>query len=158
MNKKKSVLGIISVLLWTVIIAVAARLYMEETGVRLPVFWILLLVCAVLIFAWRMYMAVRFRRFMMRFDEAGFKYWVTQNTEGYLRELDECSNMPGVEKFTLSGIPAGHYIALLKINNLRLAGRVEEARTLLETIGPEITSDRARRLWNAEERRLQMQE
>lgn len=155
MNKKKSVLGVISVLLWTVIITVAARLYMEETGARLPVFGILLLVCAVLLFVWRMYAGVRFRRFMKRFDEAGFQYWITRNTEEYLRELDECSKMPGVEKFTLSGIPARHYIALLKINNLRLAGRVKEARTLLETVGPEITSDRARQLWNAEERQLQ---
>lgn len=63
--------------------------------------------------------------------------------------------MPGIENFALSGMPAKEYIAILKIINLRTSGKVEEANTLLEMIGENITNERALQLWKAEKKRLQ---
>lgn len=154
-EKNKSLLGMIAVLLWAVIITVAVRSYMEETENGLPVFRIMLIVCIVLFFVWWLYKSIRFQRFMKCFDEAGFRYCVTQDIEAYLKDLDECSKMPCIEKFTLSNIPAKQYIVLLKVMNLRSAGRIEEAYTLLEMIGKEIANDKARQLWEAEKKRLE---
>lgn len=157
MNKEKikPVLGVIAILLWAIIIIVAVRSYIKQIENSLPIFRIIFIVCIVLFFIWWLYKSIRFQRFMKCFDEAGFRYLVTQDTEAYLKELDECSKIPGVEKFTLSNIPAKQYIVLLKIINLRYVGRVEEAYTLLEMIEKDIVNDKARQLWEAEKKRLQ---
>ena len=157
MNKEKikPVLGVIAILLWAIIIIVAVRYYIEQIENGLPIFRIIFIVCIVLFFIWWLYKSIRFQRFMKCFDEAGFQYLVTQDTEAYLKELDEYSKIPGVEKFTLSNIPAKQYIVLLKIINLRYVGRVEEAYTLLEMIEKDIVNDKARQLWEAEKKRLQ---
>lgn len=161
MNKDKSkvLIGIISILLWAVIIIVTVQLYMEKTGGSIPIFRITLFICVIVFLIWWIYSGTRLKRFMKRFmkrfDEAGFQYLVTQNTEEYIKELDKCSKMPGIENFALSGMPAKEYIAILKIINLRTSGKVEEANTLLEMIGENITNERARQLWKAEKKRLQ---
>lgn len=79
MNKDKSkvLIGIISILLWAVIIIVTVQLYMEKTEGSIPIFRITLFICVIVFLIWWIYSGTRLKRFMKRFDEAGFQYLVT---------------------------------------------------------------------------------
>ena len=154
-KKNKRLLGVISIFLWAVILTIVLRSYLEETGNPMPVFAIVLLVCAAAFFGWWFYMSMRISRLVKRLGEAGFQYQTTHDAEAYLSELDECARMPGAEKITLSSMPARNYITILKIRTLREAGRAAEASALLEAARTEITDDRARQLLKAEKEQLQ---
>ena len=54
----------------------------------------------------------------------------------------------------MSGIPARDYVAILKIQTLREAGRREEAFALLKTAQPEMKGERAQLLLGAEKEKL----
>ena len=75
--------------------------------------------------------------------------------DAYLREIDTCSEMPGVKSFVLSGIPARDYVMILKIRTLREAGREEDARALLETAKQKMKGEKVLLLLRDEEEKLE---
>ena len=153
-KKNRNVLRVISIFLWAVIITTIFRLYVVETGNSLLVYMIAILVCVLTFFGWWVYMSMRINRLIKRIDKAGFQYLTTHDVDAYLTELDECVKIPGVEKITLSSMPAKGYLTILKIMTLRGAGRTAEASALLETSQTEIINDRAQQLLKAEDEQL----
>lgn len=105
-----------------------SHLYLKEAGNASSVILIAMLVCVAVFFGRWIPITARFNRFLRWFDEVGFQYLLTKDVDTYLIKLDECGKMPGVDKLTLSGVPARHDIMILKIINLGSAGRTQEAR------------------------------
>lgn len=85
-----------------------SHLYLKEAGNASSVILIAMLVCVAVFFGRWIPITARFNRFLRWFDEVGFQYLLTQDVDTYLIKLDECGKMPGVDKFTLSGMPVRH--------------------------------------------------
>ena len=105
-----------------------SHLYLKEAGNASSVILIAMLVCVAVFFGRWIPITARFNRFLRWFDEVGFQYLLTQDVDTYLIKLDECGKMPGVDKFTLSGMPVRHDVMILKNINLGSVGRTQEAR------------------------------
>ena len=67
-----------------------------------------------------------------------------------LHTLDACARMAGIEKCTVSKIPAKDFLTISKIQVLREAGRREEGLALLKTAQQEIKDENSQVLLKAE--------
>ena len=158
-QKNKGAMGILSLFLWAVLLTVIARLLTHRggwdfSGILFKVLlWVML--CIAVFFCWWIFTGLRLNRFTKRLDEAGYTYLETHDVDAYLREIDTCSEMPGVKSFVLSGIPARDYVMILKIRTLREARCEEDARALLETAKQEMKGEKALLLLRDEEEKLE---
>ena len=157
-QKNKGAMGILSLFLWAVLLTVIARLLTHHggwdfSGILFKVLlWVML--CIAVFFCWWIFTGLRLNRFTKRLDEAGYTYLETHDVDAYLREIDTCSEMPGVKSFVLSGIPARDYVMILKIRTLREARCEEDARALLEIAQQSMKGEKAQLLLKAEEEML----
>ena len=157
-QKKPNVLGLVTLVLCAVFLTLIANLLFGslEWDFRGPLFrimlWVMLFIAA--FFCWWIYAGLRLHKFTKRLDEVSFAYLESHDVDTYLSELDACCEMPGVDKFTLSEIPARGYVMIMKIRPLWEAGRREEALALLQTVKEQLKGEKARLLLKAEEEKL----
>lgn len=158
-QKNKGALGILSLVLWAVLLTVIARLLTHRSGWDFSgilfkvLLWVML--CIAVFFCWWIFAGLRLNKFLKRLDEAGYTYLKTHDTDAYLLEMDACCEMPGVKNSVISGIPAKDYVVILKIRTLREAGRREEALTLLEAAQREMKGEKAQLLIKAEKEKFE---
>ena len=162
---KKATAGILSLVLWAVLLTVIARLLTyrggwDFSGILFKVLlWIMQ--CIAIFFCWWIFAGLRLNRFIKRLNEAGYTYVLshprseTHGVDVYLREIDTCCEMPGAKNAVISGIPARDYVMILKIRTLRETGREEEALALLETAKQEMKGEKAQLLLRDEEEKLE---
>ena len=157
-QKKPNVLGLVTLILWAVLLTLIANLLFGclEWDFRGPLFrimlWVMLFIAA--FFCWWIHAGLRLHRFTKRLDEVSFAYLESHDVDTYLSELDDCCKMPGVDRSVLSGIPASDYVTIMKIRALREAGHSEESIALLQAAKEKMKSEKAQLLLKTEEEKL----
>lgn len=157
-QKNKEAKGILSLILWAVLLTVIARFVTYRNGwdfneiLFKVLLWVML--CIAIFFCWWIFASLRLYRFTKRLEQAGFAYLESHDVDAYLLEMDACCKMPGVNRSVLSGIPARDYVTITKIRVLREAGREAEALVLLQAAKEEMKSEKAQLLLKEEEKHL----
>ena len=154
-RKNKKILGIISIALWAVILisyffSLTKHISWGDVFGKLTTIVFSISILVIVFFSWWIYKSVRINKFAKRFSNASFAYTTTHDAYAYLSELDACARMAGIEKCTVSKIPAKDFLTISKIQVLREAGRREEGLALLKTAQQEIKDENSQVLLKAE--------